>query len=167
MSNTTPAYEFDKPTGWVTMPDGFRFNPWTGENTENLTLEQILVYNIERWGKDGGPQAPLVPGDYDFEALAGEYATIQDRIDPDLKRLDEIKAAFKFMSYGTHELAGLKVSLARSSRLDAAAFANRYPVETHPQFYKSAPDSTSIKKHLAPAEIEELSNAGDPRVTIK
>lgn len=107
------------------------------------------------------------PDEHYYGDLAREYATLQDRVAPDLARIDEIKKLMRGLDYGTHDVAGLKVSVARNSRLDAAAFAAKYPVLQHPGLYKSAPDSAAIKKNLAPAEIETLSVAGEPRVTIK
>ena len=105
--------------------------------------------------------------DSHLQDLVREYADLQARTAPDLARMDEIKKHLRALDYGSHDIAGLKITVARNARLDAGAFAEKYPVLQYPHLYKSAPDSAAIKKHLAPVEVENLSNEGDPRVTIK
>jgi len=109
----------------------------------------------------------MTSNDNHLQNLVREYAELQARTAPDLARMDEIKKHLRALDYGSHDIAGLKISVSRNTRLDAKAFSEKYPVLQFPHFYKSAPDSAAIKKHLAPVEIEDLSTEGDPRVTIK
>lgn len=101
------------------------------------------------------------------ENLVREYVSLEDRIAPDIARMEEIKKVLRDLDYGTHNIAGLKVSIGHNTRLDAEAFAAKYPVLKYPHLYKSAPDSTAIKEHLAPAEIKSLSKEGEKRFGIK
>lgn len=101
------------------------------------------------------------------EELVREYAQLQDDVAAPLARMDDIKKVLRDLDYGKHELAGLEVQVSRNSRLNAKAFADRYPVTQHPEFYKTAPDTKEIRRHLAPKEVESLSTEGDKRVTIK
>lgn len=167
---TTPKYDYDKPTGWVTMADGSRFNPWTNEGCENLTLEQVQVYLQERPPAPGqGLTAPEGGADADsiYEELVREYVMLDNRTQPDLTRMTEIKKALRDLDYGTHDLAGIKLGVGHNSTLNTAAFANAYPQDKFPHLYKSTPNPAAIKEQLSPAEIKALSKEGEKRLTFK
>ena len=46
--DSVPLYALDKKTGVVTMPNGKKFNPYTNEGCENLTMDELKVYSQER-----------------------------------------------------------------------------------------------------------------------
>lgn len=102
-----------------------------------------------------------------YTELIQEYTQIQDKIGPDLARVEEIKKILKGLDYGSHEIAGCKVTIGRNARFNAKRFEAAYPVINNPGLYKTAPDTTSIKDALSPAELREYQDEGDPRVTIK
>lgn len=116
--------------------------------------------------KPAPAEAPEYPDH--INDLVREYANLQADADPILARMEEIKKTLRFdLTYGTHKIAGLSVSVARNSRLSASAFADAYPVMKYPNLYKPAPDSAAIKENLAPTEIKKYTTEGDPRVSIK
>lgn len=160
-NDPTPTYTLDKPTGWVTMADGSRFNPWTNEGCENLTLEQVQVYLQER--------PPAAPEDTEstHENLVREYVMLENRTAPDLARMAEIKKVLRDLDYGTHDLAGIKVAVGHNSTLVPAAFISAYPADQHPHLYKTVPNPAAIKDSLSPAEIKALSKEGEKRLTFK
>jgi len=102
-----------------------------------------------------------------YTELIQEYTRIQDKIGPDLARVEEIKKILKGLDYGSHEIAGCKVTIGRNARLNAKRFEEAYPVAKYPQYYKTAPDSTAMKDELSPAELRKYQDEGEPRVTIK
>ncbi|EXF24378.1 hypothetical protein BG28_06590 [Nesterenkonia sp. AN1] len=101
------------------------------------------------------------------EELVREYAALQANVEPDLARMDDIKKVLRDLEYGTHDLAGLQVQISRNGRLDSKRFAEQYPVTQRPEFYKTAPDTKEIRRHLSPKEVEALSTEGDKKVSIK
>lgn len=171
---TAQNYSIDKSTGWITMPDGARFNPYSGEGCENLTLEQLAAYQQER---PAGMDQALADRAQDrtgglelneHQRLAKEYALLASEVEPMQARMDEIKKIFRNdLDFGTHDISGLKVTVAHNARFDAKKAAEIYPADKYPAFYKTAPDSAAIKRAVAPAVYEALSNEGEPRVTIK
>lgn len=102
-----------------------------------------------------------------YTDIVREYALLQDRVAPDLARMEEIKKVLKGLDYGTHDIAGLKIGIGHNSRLDAKKAAEMYPEEQYPDLYKTSLDSAALKRVVAPAVYEAMSNEGDPRVTIK
>ena len=101
------------------------------------------------------------------EDLVREYAELEARTAPDLARMEEIKKYLRALDLGTHQIAGLKVTVARSARLDAAQAAELYPAEDYPELYKLVLDTAALKRTVTPATYEALQTQGDPRVTIK
>ncbi len=102
-----------------------------------------------------------------YTDMVREYALLQDRVAPDLARMDEIKKYLKGLDYGTHDIAGLKITVGHNARLDAKKAAEMYPIEQFPAAYKTALDGPALKRLVAPAVYEALQTEGDPRVTIK
>ena len=104
----------------------------------------------------------------EHQRLAREYALLASEVEPMQARMDEIKKIFRNdLDFGAHDIAGLKITVAHNARFDAKKAAEIYPVDKYPAFYKTAPDSAAIKRAVAPAVYEALSNEGEPRVTIK
>lgn len=108
------------------------------------------------------------PATEHHEALVREWATLNDEAARIKARLDEIGKVLRHdLPLGSHEIAGLKVTLSRNATFDAAAFADAYPVAQHPYMYEAKPATAAIKRHLAPAELERFQREGDPRLTIR
>ena len=102
-----------------------------------------------------------------YTDLIREYTHLQAKIAPELARIEEIKKILKGLDYGSHEIAGCKVTIGRNARFNSKKFEEAYPVTQYPQYYKTAPDSAKVKDSLSPAELREYQTEGDPRVTIK
>jgi len=101
------------------------------------------------------------------ERLVREYALLEAEIEPLQARMNEIKKYLRgSLDYGTHDIAGLKVSIAHNSRLDPKKVLDLYPPAANPELYKQAPDSAAMKRILPGAVIEAMKTEGEPRVTI-
>lgn len=101
------------------------------------------------------------------EELVREHVNITAELEPLNARKKEIEKALRDLDYGSYDLAGVTVSIQHNRRLDKAAFAKKYPVIKHPNFYTTAPNSAEIRKALSPNEIDELSTDGEKKVVIK
>ena len=101
------------------------------------------------------------------EALVREYADLQAEVAPMQERMDDIKTTLRGLGQGSHEVAGLKVTIARNARLDSKKAQELYPAEKYPEIYKTSLDSTALKRMVAPAVYDAMSTEGEPRVTIK
>lgn len=102
------------------------------------------------------------------ERLVREYALLASEVEPMQARMDEIKKYLRAsLDIGSHEISGLKVTIAKNARFDAKKAAEMYPQEQYGDFYKTSLDSAAVKRAVAPAVYEALSTEGEPRVTIK
>ena len=99
--------------------------------------------------------------------LVREWAELESQVAGPQARIEEIKKFLRVLDLGTHELAGYRVSVSPNRRLDPKKFAEKYPVLKHPEFYKTAPDSTKIAKELSGPDLREVSTFGDPRISLK
>lgn len=96
-----------------------------------------------------------------------EYIQLQAEADRIKARMEEIKKFLRELDYGTHDIAGLKVSITRNPQFDSAAFQAKYPVLKFPHLYKSAIDAGAVKEHLAPAEVKKFYGEGEKKVGVK
>lgn len=102
-----------------------------------------------------------------YEDHVRELASVQ----ADKSRLEarekELKKILRDLGPGSHDIAGVTVSVQANRRIDPALFEDRYPVAQWPQFWKPGVNTAQVRKQLAPAEIEALSTEGEPRVVLK
>lgn len=100
--------------------------------------------------------------------LVKEWTAINTRIQPGLDRIAEIKAELETLPVLKYSIPGmeLKVDVTQGSSFVPEAFMARYPITTHPQFYKAVPDQDRIKAGLAPAELETFRKANKPSVKL-
>lgn len=104
----------------------------------------------------------------DYESLVKEYVRLQEQADQIDQQKDAIKAELRALGEGSHGIAGVTVSIAPNRRIDPKLVAEQYPVEKHPELWKASPDTTAIRKHLAPIRVEQLmTETGEPKVTIR
>lgn len=104
----------------------------------------------------------------DHEALVKEYLQLQEQAEHIDQRKDSIKAELRKLGEGSHGIAGVTISIAPNRRIDPQLVAEQYPVEQHPELWKASPDTTAIRKHLAPIRVEQLmTDSGEPKVTIR
>ena len=60
------------------------------------------------------------------------------------------------------------MTVSQSRRLDLDAVAARYPATERPELYTLAPDTKAVRRHLPPAELDDLMTVvGEPRVGVK
>lgn len=102
-----------------------------------------------------------------YEDLVREYAQLDALAAPALARMDEIKKFLRDLRLGTHDIAGLKVTIAPNARFDSKRFAAKYPPTEFPEFYSSAVDQAKVKQLLPGKAVDAFKTIGDPRVTIK
>lgn len=106
----------------------------------------------------------------EVEALALEDVKLADEQAAIAERREHIKARLLTLhpEPGTIPAGPYKVIIkAGPRRLDPAKVAEAYPVTQHPELYKPALDTTAVKHHLAPAELERYQSQGRPQVVIQ
>lgn len=102
------------------------------------------------------------------EVLVKEYVRLQEQREHIDQQMDTLKAELRTLGVGSHPIAGVTVSIAPNRRIDPKLVAEQYPVEKHPELWKAAPDTTAIRKNLAPIRVEQLmTESGEPKVTIR
>lgn len=105
--------------------------------------------------------------DVDLEQLTRERATITAQIDELTARKSAIDDLYReHLDFGTTPLAGLKVSIQHNRRLDPAKVMAAYPVTACPEIYKPTIDTTAIKKHIAPIDLEPFYVEGVAKVVV-
>jgi hypothetical protein len=103
----------------------------------------------------------------DYETLVKEYVALQDQRNSIDERLDTLKAELRKLEPGTHEIAGIKVSIVPNRRIDPKLVAAKYPIAAHPLLYKAAPDVAALRKHLSPIAVDDLmTEVGLPKVSV-
>jgi len=111
-----PEYGFDKKTGEVTMPSGKKFNPILNQNCDELSLEELRIYNLERGLTDSQRRLP--------EHHSPEYVWGTPSDDAELERLAEEAleadiAAKDAVAKQTSTKAALKKALEEAGKLDS------------------------------------------------
>lgn len=104
-----------------------------------------------------------------LEQLVTEYTKLGAEVEAIKERQDEIKTLLLTkLPQGTHEAGPFKVTVkAGAKRLNNAALMAAYPVTAHPEMYKAALDTTAVKKHIAPVELEQFQDTGAPTLAVK
>lgn len=100
-------------------------------------------------------------------ALALEWATINDRIQPGLDRIEAIKAELETLPLSKYSIPGveLQVDVSRGTSFVPAAFMAAYPITARPDLYKAVPDTERIGKALAPDELAKFRK--DNKTSVK
>jgi hypothetical protein len=101
-------------------------------------------------------------------ALALEWMKISTRIQPDLDRIAVIRAELETLPVLKYSIPGvdLKVDVSQGSTFQADLFMAKYPITTHPQYYKAVPDTDRINKGLAPDELAGFKKANKTSVKL-
>lgn len=104
----------------------------------------------------------------DYDTLVKQYVQLADQKITIDEQLDGIKAELRKLDVGSHDIAGCKVTISPNRRIDPALVAQQYPVQKHPELWKASPDTTAIRKHLAPIRVEQLmTKSGEPKVLVR
>ncbi|WP_425837038.1 hypothetical protein [Microbacterium sp. PA5] len=82
-------------------------------------------------------------------------------------QLDTIDDQIREQGIGTHRAGAYTVQVRAGRRLDAKAVAEAYPVAQHPELYKPAIDTASLKAHVAAVELDKFYVDNTPSVVIK
>jgi len=103
-----------------------------------------------------------------LEQLATELAKRQAAIEADKERVEEIKQILAAeLPVGTHPAGSHKIQVrAGARRLNNTRLAEAYPYTVRPELYKATLDTTAVKHHLAPAELESFKDASAPTVVV-
>lgn len=111
---------------------------------------------------------PVVPIDETRASLVLEWQKINDRIQPDLERIDAIKAELEELPLAKYALPGveLKLDVTQGRTFKPDLFMAKYPPTARPDLYKAVPDQEKIKATLAPAEILGFSKANKTSVKL-
>lgn len=98
--------------------------------------------------------------------MVTELIDIDMQLEPLNARKKEIEKYLKGLEYGKYTNGVFDVTVSPSKRFNKARFAEAFPYEKNPNFYKQpAPEPDT--KMIAPAVKEAFSDEYDPRLTIK
>lgn len=104
----------------------------------------------------------------DYNSIVKEYVRLAEQREHINQQMDAIKAELRGLGTGSHEIAGVKVSISPNRRIDPKLVEQEFPVAKHPELYKATPDTAALRKHLAPIRVEQLmTEIGEPKVSIK
>lgn len=102
-----------------------------------------------------------------IEELAEEYATLAADIEPKQARMEELKKQFRQLPKGTHDLAGLAVTVSANRRLNTKALEEAYPASEHGELYKQAIDTKAAREHLGEEMIEDFTVESENKVSVR
>jgi len=102
-------------------------------------------------------------------ALINEELTLAEAAEQIDERRKTIKAILiDQLPIGTHDIGEHTVQVrAGARRLDPAKVAANHPFEQNPELYKNTLDTTAVKHHIAPAELDGYKTDGTPTVVVK
>lgn len=105
----------------------------------------------------------------DYDQLVAERTRLKATADDAAQRIKQIDDQLRDLGYGTHQYAGVRVSIERNRRLDVARFRDAYPVDKHPELWKVTvdPDTAAVREHIAPADLDPFYNESTPKVVIR
>ncbi|WP_104087948.1 hypothetical protein [Arthrobacter sp. GMC3] len=103
------------------------------------------------------------------EAMAVQYANAAAAAQPFLDSMADIKAKLlEALPIGNHAAGPLIVTIKAGAKvLDTKKLEAAYPQAENPLFYKSAFDTTAVKKFVAPAVLEVYTRQNASSVVIK
>lgn len=157
-TSTGPAYDFDKKTGEVTMPSGKKFNPILNQNVDNLSLEELRIYNLERGITDAAPR-PF--RDSMLEELAEEALEADQAAKDAVARQASTKAALKKaleeagqLDPDTKAVGVVRTIIKRVRRFSKDLAEELLTPEEVAQY--SSIDSAKVKANVAPTVYEMM-----------
>lgn len=99
-------------------------------------------------------------------SLLHELININNQLEPLKARKEEIEKYLRNMGNGKYTGGVFDLTVSPSKRFNKRKFAEAFPHEAHPHFYKQAAPEPDPKL-LAPALKEQFSDVYDSRLTIK
>ena len=101
-------------------------------------------------------------------AQAKRIASLQARIKESQDEIDRLKGLIlDAYPVGSYDAGDLKVSVrAGASRLDEKKFVKKYPVRENPSLYTVKPNTSAIRKAIAPVELEDVYTSGKAQVVV-
>ncbi|MEX3610045.1 hypothetical protein VVR12_03215 [Rothia sp. LK2588] len=106
----------------------------------------------------------ITPASQTTEDALNELVELQNRVAPDLARIAELEKFLKALDPGKYTTGALDLTVSRSGRFSKKRFAEAFPPETHPQFYKTTVEPDV--KTIAPAVKEQFTDYYDNRIKI-
>lgn len=115
----------------------------------------MMAENDEKWDR--------------LAQVAHRIAELQAEIDQDQALIDSLKGEILgAWEPGRYDADGVSVQVrAGSRRLDAKAFAAKYPASAYPQCYKVVPDPKAARSALGTLAVDPLMIAGTPNVVVR
>lgn len=104
----------------------------------------------------------------DLADLAGAYASINAKIEELQEAKESIRDQIITLAggFGTKAAGNLKVQIRHNRRLNQGRLIEAYPADEFPDLYKPTPDTTALKRYIAPAALEEFYDEGAPVVVV-
>lgn len=101
-------------------------------------------------------------------AQAKRIVSLQARIKESQDEIDRLKGLIlDAYPVGSYDAGNLKVTVRQgASRLDEKKFQAKYPVRENPGLYMTKPNTTAIKKAIAPVELEDVYTSGKATVVV-
>jgi hypothetical protein len=104
----------------------------------------------------------------DHETTVKEYLRLREQREQLDQQMDLLKTELRALGEGSHPIAGVTVSITPNRRIDPKLMAAQFPIAQHPELWKASPDTTAIRKHLAPIRVEQLmTSAGELKIVIR
>lgn len=106
------------------------------------------------------------PLDETASSMLLELVEINSELEPLQARKKELEKFLKALEPGKYTNGAFDVTVSPQKRFDKKLFADTFPAEQHPHFYKQ-PEPEVDPKTLPPAVKEQFSTEYDNRLTIK
>lgn len=109
------------------------------------------------------------PLDQQLAPLAARLAAIQAQ-KADLEQTEKaLKQAILALTPGpdTYQAGDISVVVSQARVIDKKAVETKYPADKHPELYSLVPDTTKIRQHIAPVDLEALQTTSAPSVKLQ
>lgn len=102
-----------------------------------------------------------------FEELVERRVTLKQDLEYIQAELEQIDDEIRKKGVGTHDAGAWKVQVRANRRLDPKKIETAYPVAQHPELYRPAIDTESVKRHIAAIELEDFYTENRAAVVIR
>lgn len=98
--------------------------------------------------------------------LLDQYFALKRQADAALEQMNVIKEKLVTELPDGGEIGDHKVTVTRAGRIDEKKFQASMPADQFPGLYKVVPDTTAVRKKIAPEKLEPFLTYGKPSVRI-
>lgn len=107
----------------------------------------------------------------ELHLLAENLANVQAEKDKAAQRVNELKDQIKgllgTLGPGDYQAGPYVIKATVARTINPARVAQTYPIDVHPYLYELKPDTKKVRAHLNEAQLEDLFDVSDLRITVK